>query len=1763
MSKRGLASFLVAVACCLPISTLSVEAASSLVFPRLSSEPNTVTGLAISNLSAETATVTLTAYGTDGTVLSGSGITNPATLTIPAEQQAARLLTEIFHGAFPSSTIGWVRITSPTDGLTGFFLFLDGSLTEMDGADLPEAATQIVFNTVQAGNGFSTELNLVNTTGSDTVATLTLVQPGGADEIQKSVTLAARGVARLDAGSLFGLASIPDASYVHVDTDGGLVAGLEFIRSAGGDLLGLNARKASEKLESLFFPQLVVSGPWKTELGLVNYTDDPVLVTVYARKPDGSLYGASELASNPVSRGLGPREALLLDVADLFGFTGQNSRDGWLEVEASEQAINGFLSYGIPAVGSLAAIAANQSQTSSVFSHIATTSGFYTGLALLNPSSLSANVRILAFTPEGDLLGRSDTVVRPKQRVSKLVTELIAGTENRSNGFIWIKSSVPLYTSALFGAEKVLANIPPQQPPPTYVPDQDLSKVALTPLLAVVQPGKSQKFTASGASGPVTWAVNGIDSGDSSVGTIDSTGLYTAPASKPEPSLITVSAESDNLSGGASVDILTTQSLVGGLGVLQSIVYMQSLQRLYEVELTSLGAVGSRISATSQTAAATDQSELFQVQPPNVKTSVRQFTDNIVKLISYPASDGKEYMLLLGQSTGQLIRLEPLSGQSRLVYTGLQQPTSMAYDASTGSVLVAESDRITQIARTFIESGLTSGSGATGEIDPGQTPRSTVALAAGATGLAVDRCTGEIYFSIASEGVIRAYDPATEQTRTLVSGLSSPGQLLTLYREGLPCPERTQLLVAEPGADRITLIAPSLGSVVSWISAPGVRDLSFIPPENPFNLKTSVAYGLFFDEAGNISIVDVGDQYSQEPPVVEEPICQSEVSFEDSNLEAAVRAALGLNAGDAITCAAAQSLTELSASGRNIRRIGGLEFFTNLEVLDLSHNFIRSIAPVGALTHLSELNASYNLITSPGLSANLTQLSQLDLSYNLIDDLSTLVNLDVGSPGSPARIRARRVQALPSLTQLNLSYNSISDVSPLSPLTSLTSLDLSGNFSIEDLSGLSPLLGLQQLFLQWNVIRSLSALTPLEALQLLDLRHNSVVHLSPLLDNPGIGEGDRIYIANNPIDLSDCAVFQTLKDRGVVFDYDPPCDVDLEVALSSPSEVVRYGDLLLLRARVTNLGTANALSPTLRVQLDPNLILRSAIGGGAVCSTGGSTVNCRWSQLAPATPATVEVRAFVQKRTGSVTSTAHVAAAQSELDTGNNDASLSIPLASADLEVTKTATPDPVSPNAALTYTIIVANHGPSTATAVEISDELPSGFSVETQSISSGSCNFDANAGLLQCAINSLAAGNEATITVEGVVTQGPGELRNVATATAQETDPSPGNNTGVAITPVVQPDLVVTKTASVDPAITGTPLVYSVSIVNNGNGPATNLVISDSIPEDLGFVGYTLPGGSCISIEGQLTCQLASLPGGESTVLTIDTTVNTAVTSVTNTVTVTEDQDDLNPDDNTSTVTTAVIQRADVSVTKSAAPTLLRNGDTVTYTVDVFNQGPSPATAVFVQDTLPSDLFFSGASAQCSENQASGQIECNLGTLSPGNGTSVQIQAYYNGEANGTVFTNQVAVSASEPDPDLANNTFSMDVALAQADLSVTLSDNPDPVISGNNITLTAQVTNLGPDDATFTSTYLSPVFGLPTVTMVSALSSQGTCNVNAAANSVSCDLGTLAAGATATVTVTATSPALTSPDTVQNTFSAYSNEADPNGANNTATEATTVNP
>src|SRR5579872_774428 len=71
--------------------------------------------------------------------------------------------------------------------------------------------------------------------------------------------------------------------------------------------------------------------------------------------------------------------------------------------------------------------------------------------------------------------------------------------------------------------------------------------VSVSPPSATLFVSQSQQFTATvgGASNTgVTWSVNGAPGGNSTVGTVSSTGLYTAPSAAPSPTTVTITATS-------------------------------------------------------------------------------------------------------------------------------------------------------------------------------------------------------------------------------------------------------------------------------------------------------------------------------------------------------------------------------------------------------------------------------------------------------------------------------------------------------------------------------------------------------------------------------------------------------------------------------------------------------------------------------------------------------------------------------------------------------------------------------------------------------------------------------------------------------------------------------------------------------------------------------------------------------------------------------------------------------------------------------------------------------------------------------------------------------------------------------------------------------------------------------------------------------------------------------------------------------------------
>lgn len=247
----------------------------------------------------------------------------------------------------------------------------------------------------------------------------------------------------------------------------------------------------------------------------------------------------------------------------------------------------------------------------------------------------------------------------------------------------------------------------------------------------------------------------------------------------------------------------------------------------------------------------------------------------------------------------------------------------------------------------------------------------------------------------------------------------------------------------------------------------------------------------------------------------------------------------------------------------------------------------------------------------------------------------------------------------------------------------------------------------------------------------------------------------------------------------------------------------------------------------------------------------------------------------------------------------------------------------------------------------------------------------------------------------------------------------------------------------------------------------------------------------------------------------------------------------------------------RADLSILKSASPEPVFSGNTLTYTMNVMNNGPGTATGVTVTDPLPGGVIFGSASStQGSCLQSGGIVTCNIGTIS--NGSSVTIIIAVTPVISGTI-SNTATVTGTEPDPDLSNNstlpvqTTVIPALPSEADLNITKTDSPDPVtLVGNNVTYTITVTNNGPGSATG----VTVTDTLNSLTYVSALTSQGTCS---GTTTVICTIGTLTNGASATITLIAgTNPPA---GMISNTAYVTLNETDPNMANNSATATTNV--
>jgi uncharacterized repeat protein (TIGR01451 family) len=639
---------------------------------------------------------------------------------------------------------------------------------------------------------------------------------------------------------------------------------------------------------------------------------------------------------------------------------------------------------------------------------------------------------------------------------------------------------------------------------------------------------------------------------------------------------------------------------------------------------------------------------------------------------------------------------------------------------------------------------------------------------------------------------------------------------------------------------------------------------------------------------------------------------------------------------------------------------------------------------------------------------------------------------------------------------------------------------------------------------------------------------------------------------------------------------------DLTVTNAGTPSPITAGSNITYTQTVTNHGPSTCTGATFTEPFPANttFVSLSPVPSGWTCTTTTS-ISCTNPSFAPGATSTFPVVLKVAAGTASgtiITDTDTGGSATRDTNSTDNSATVSIAVTGAtqaDLSVTNSASPNPVSGGSNITYTQVVTNSGPASATTVSFTDPLPANTTLVSLTGSAGwTCT---TTGTPTCTIATLSSGATGTFTyvvkVNTTVASGT-TITQTATVGSATSDPISANNSAAAsVTVADSAGLSITNTNSPIPVQAGGNITYTQIVTNAGPSAATSVTLSENTPANTSYQSITAPAGwicihPAVGAAGAIICTDPSLAPGAATIsLVVQVNAATAAgTIISDTATVGSSTTDPNSTNNSATATDIVASatQADLITTNVATPTTVTAGNTVTYTQTVTNNGPAAATTVtFTESTPPNTTFQSitqPAGWTCGTLPAvggTGTITCTATTLALNASASFSLVLQTaTGTPAGTNISDTVTASASNLVTNANSNSSTATVTIgnsSSADMAIVKTASPNPVLEGDILTYTLAVTNNGPASATtviVTDT-------LPSVmTYLASTTTTGTCSE--AGGSVTCQLGTIANAGTATITITVVAG---TPGVVSNTATVTADQIDPTPANNSSTQTETI--
>lgn len=637
---------------------------------------------------------------------------------------------------------------------------------------------------------------------------------------------------------------------------------------------------------------------------------------------------------------------------------------------------------------------------------------------------------------------------------------------------------------------------------------------------------------------------------------------------------------------------------------------------------------------------------------------------------------------------------------------------------------------------------------------------------------------------------------------------------------------------------------------------------------------------------------------------------------------------------------------------------------------------------------------------------------------------------------------------------------------------------------------------------------------------------------------------------------------------------------NLSVTNTASPNPVQAGSNITYTQVVTNTGSSAITNGTFSEATPANTTLVPITPPPGWTCTGFPASPCTAATVAAGTSGTFVVVYTVNAGTAAgtvITDTATVNATNQSF--GANSATATDVVASAtqaDVALSTAATPPTVYAGNDITYTQTVSNNGPAAAAGVAFTEATPTNTTFQSVSAPAGwTCTPPAVGATGTITCNDPANLNSGTSANIVVVLNVPssvaiGTITATSSVSATTSDPNSANNSTTVTTNVnVACDLSVTNAGTPSPVAVNANITYTQVISNLGPSNCSGSTFSEATPNNSTFVSVAVvnAGGatwSCPSSAPVACTASSSIPPGSTGTITAIYKVNAGTaggTLINDTAMVATTTRDLNTSNNSATVTIPVslATDADLSATNSGSPNPVTAGNNITYTQTVTNAGPASAAAPTFTETLPA-----GTTA-ISLTGPGGTWTCTLATLKCTDSAAMAANTTVNftfvvtvgsAVAAGTVLAQTDSVSSTTTDPNNANNSATVnEVVAATADLSVTNTPSPVPVLAGGMITYKQVVTNSGPS----TATTVKLTETAPANTTAQTLNGPGgwTCTVG----TLTCTNPSFATGS-ATITymvlVTAGTAAGT---TINETATVSSAVTDPNPANNSATASDVV--